>query len=85
MEGEREGERPLLEVDLPFGLHVVAFGSTDLSRTVFVDTRVGEDAIQLHPVGRLDRLLEGRLSSDLRHHTRPDRGLVGEGYDDGAV
>ena len=47
VEGEREGERALLQVNLPFGLDVVAFGSTDLSRTVFVDTRVGEDAIQL--------------------------------------
>ena len=72
VEGEREGERALLEVDLPFGLHVVAFRSLDFGRTVFVDTRIGEDAVQLHqPVGRLDRLLEGRLSGDLRHHTRP--------------
>ena len=58
MEGEREGKRTLLEVDLPFGLDIVAFRSLDFGRTVFVDTRVGEDAVQLHqPVGRLDRLL----------------------------
>ena len=85
VEGEREGERALLEVDLPFGLHVMAFGYVEFSRTIFVKTRAGEDAVQLHSFGRLDRFLEGRLSGDLRHHTRPDRGLVGEGYDDGAV
>lgn len=52
VEGEREGKRTLLEVNFPFGLDVVTFGYLEVSRMIFVDSRVGEDAIQLHPFGR---------------------------------